>query len=128
MKIITLHSDFIKFKGLKKAIKSLDLTHEDPEEKEVKDPLVILTAIEKGDTKKTIEKLVEEVKNIAKQVNATSIVLYPYAHLSSNLSDPKLAQELLIEAEKSLKKIFKQVVKAPFGYYKTFEIKVKGHP
>ena len=128
MKIITLHSDFIKFKGLKKAIKSLDLSSEDPEEKEVKDPLVILTAIEKGDSKKTIEKLVEEVKNIAKQVNATSIVLYPYAHLSSNLSDPKLAQELLIEAEKSLKKIFKQMVKAPFGYYKTFEIKVKGHP
>lgn len=61
-------------------------------------------------------------------MKATTIVLYPYAHLSSNLGNPQEAQKALQEAEKLLKKSFKKVVRAPFGYYKTFEIKVKGHP
>ncbi|MEM3074700.1 MAG: threonine--tRNA ligase [Candidatus Pacearchaeota archaeon] len=128
MKIITLHSDYIKFKPLKKALKSIDLTKEPISEKLVREPLVILTAIEKGDTIKLIEKLVNEIKSIAKQVNAKTIVLYPYSHLSPNLTNPEEAMKILNEAEKSLKKIFKKVVKAPFGYYKEFEIKVKGHP
>jgi threonyl-tRNA synthetase len=128
MKILTLHSDFIKFKALKKALKSLDLTKEPTEEKEVKDPLVVMTAVEKGDDKDVLKKLVKEVRDIADQVKAENIVLYPYAHLSSNLGNPKQAQEFMQEAEKMLKKVFKSVTRAPFGYYKSFEIKVKGHP
>jgi threonyl-tRNA synthetase len=128
MRIITLHSDYIKFKALKKALKSLDLTKEPIEEQDVKEPLVVLTAVEKGDDKNTIKKLVEEIKSISKQVKASTIVLYPYAHLSSNLGSPKEAQALLQDAEKILKKSFKKVVRAPFGYYKSFEVKVKGHP
>jgi threonyl-tRNA synthetase len=128
MRFITLHSDFIKFKALKKALKSLDLTKESTDEQEIGESLVVLTAVEKGDDKTTIKKLTEEVKSIAKQVKTNTIVLYPYAHLSSNLGNPKEAQQILHEAEKELKKSFKKVVRAPFGYYKTFEIKVKGHP
>tara|TARA_Y100000310_G_scaffold285591_1_gene309181 strand:+ start:5916 stop:7613 length:1698 start_codon:yes stop_codon:yes gene_type:complete len=128
MKFITLHSDFIKFKALKKALKSLDLTSENTNEQEVKESLVVLTAVEKGDNKNTIKNLVKEVKKISQQVKASTIVLYPYAHLSSNLGSPKEAQNILHEAEKELKKSFKKVIRAPFGYYKSFEIKVKGHP
>ena len=128
MKIITLHSDFIKFKAIKKALKDLDLSKEDVKEKEVKDSLVVLTAVERGDDKRLVKNLVNEIKSIANQVKVNNIVLYPYAHLSSNLGNPQLAQEILHEAEKALKKIFKKVVKAPFGFYKEFEIKVKGHP
>ena len=113
---------------MKKALKSLDLTKESTDEQEVGESLVVLTAVEKGDDKTTIKKLTEEVKSIAKQVKASTIVLYPYAHLSSNLGNPKEAQNILHEAEKELKKSFKKVVRAPFGYYKSFEIKVKGHP
>ncbi|VVB79791.1 putative threonine--tRNA ligase 1 [uncultured archaeon] len=130
MKILSLHTDYIKFKPLKKALKSaLDLSEDQKKEKGSKEALVIFTAVEKGDNdiKKVVEKFVENVKDIAKQVNAKNIVLYPYAHLSSNLAAPDLAQEVLDEAEKSLKKSF-TVVRAPFGYYKEFEMKVKGHP
>ncbi|MBU1501764.1 MAG: threonine--tRNA ligase, partial [Nanoarchaeota archaeon] len=67
------------------------------------------------------------VEDIAKQVKAKDVVLYPYAHLSNNLSAPDVASEVLEKAEKELGKSFK-VVKAPFGYYKEFELKVKGHP
>lgn len=130
MKILALHTDYIRFKALKKALKSIeDLPEQDKKEQEVKEALVIMTAVEKtdSDVKEAVGKLVEEVKKIASQVNAKNVVLYPYAHLSSNLSSPKTAIDVLVEAEKVLKKDFK-VVRAPFGYYKEFELKVKGHP
>ncbi len=130
MKILLLHTDYIKFKPLKKALKTIEeLSEKEKEGNFVQQALVVLTAVEKGDTniKKIVEKLIENVKDVAKQVNAEKIVLYPYAHLSNNLASPQLATEILNEAEKGLKKNF-SVVKAPFGYYKEFELKVKGHP
>lgn len=130
MKILTLHCDYIRFKALKKALKDADeLTEKQKEEIEVREPLVVLTAIEKGDTKNTLSELLDAVKRTAKGVNTNTIVLYPYAHLSSNLAPPKLAQSMLKEAESELKKSKKyKVTRAPFGYYKSFELKCKGHP
>ncbi len=131
MKTLNLHVDYIKFKPLKKALKSIaDLPEKEKQEQEVKDCLVVLTAVEKSDTNvdKIVEKYIENIKDIAKQVNAKNIVLYPYAHLSKDLSSPEIAQKILIEAEKLLKKEKFSVVRAPFGYYKEFELKVKGHP
>ncbi len=126
MKILSLHCDYIKFKPLKKALRNVKvLSEKEKEGGESKDALVVLTAVEKGDG--SSEELVKNIKEIAKQVNAKNIVLYPYAHLSSNLASPEIAVKILEDAEKSLKKMF-NVVRAPFGYYKEFELKVKGHP
>lgn len=130
MKILLLHVDYIRFKPLKKALKSIEeLPEKEKKEKEVKEALVVLTAVERTDTntKKIVAKLIENIKDVAKQVKAENIVFYPYAHLSSNLASPEKAIEIMDEAEKELKKSF-NVVRAPFGYYKEFELKVKGHP
>ncbi|MFH1152088.1 MAG: threonyl-tRNA synthetase editing domain-containing protein, partial [Nanoarchaeota archaeon] len=128
MKILLLHCDYIRFKPLKKALKNIgDL--KDKEEKKVEECLVVLTAVEKtdSDVKKIVEKYSENVADVAKQVKTKNIVLYPYAHLSKNLGSPEIAVKILEDAEKILKKNF-EVVHAPFGYYKEFELKVKGHP
>ncbi|MBS3094581.1 threonine--tRNA ligase [Candidatus Pacearchaeota archaeon] len=130
MKILTLHVDYIKFKPLKKALKTiLDLTESEKKGGEAKDALVVMTAVEKFDEniEETVKKLVAEIKNIAKQVDAKNIVLYPYAHLSKNLSSPEIAIDVLDKTENELKKDF-SIIRAPFGYYKEFEMKVKGHP
>ncbi len=130
MKILLLHTDYIKFKPLKKALKSIEpLSEKEKEGASVKEALVVLTAVEKQDKdiKKIVEKLAENVKEVASQVKAERIVLYPYAHLSRDLANPEIAVKVLNEAEKELKKNF-NVVRAPFGYYKEFELKVKGHP
>ncbi len=130
MKILALHVDYIKFKPLKKALKSIgDLSEKEKQGGEATDALAIFTAVEKTDAnvKEAVDSLVKEIKNIASQVKAKSVVLYPYAHLSSNLSSPSVAVQVLEEAEKVLKKDF-TVGRAPFGYYKEFEMKVKGHP
>ena len=130
MKILTLHVDYINFKPLKKALKNVEeLSDKEKKGGEAKDALVVMTAVEKIDdnVKEVVTKLIENIKDVASQVKTKNIVLYPYAHLSSNLASPEIASEVLKTAEKELKKTF-NVVKAPFGYYKEFELKVKGHP
>ena len=133
MKILSLHSDYIKFKPVKKALREPEkLTKESEKEKEIKEVLVIFTAVEKRDEKnpEIVRQYIDNVKDIAQQVKAKNIVLYPYAHLSSSLANPEFARQLMIDAESLLKKGKEKfnVVRAPFGYYKEFELRCKGHP
>ncbi len=127
MKILTLHCDYIKFKAVKKAIKNAEELRT-KEEQRVDEPLVVLTAVERGDNDKTVKQLIEAVKKTSSDVKTKNIVLYPYAHLSSNLANPDTALEYLSEAEHTLQKEGYNVTRAPFGHYKQFELKCKGHP
>ncbi len=130
MKILTLHVDYIKFKALKKALKNISDLKENEKKGSAKEALVVMIAVEKTDSnvEKSVAELIKQIKDVASQVKTKNIVLYPYAHLSSNLSNPDTAQEVLEKAEKLLEKEKFKVTKAPFGYYKEFELKVKGHP
>lgn len=129
MKILTIHADFIEFQIKKKALKTAEEGVKEGKQR-VDECLVVFTAVEKrdeDDVKGVVERYVQEIKNIAQQVNANHIVLYPYAHLSSSLSAPKTAEEVIKEAEILLSKKYK-VTRAPFGWYKSFNISCKGHP
>ena len=131
MKTLNLHVDYIKFKPLKKALKSIgELEEKDKKEKKIDEALVVMIAVERcdTDTAAVVKELVVNVKDIASQVKAKNIVLYPYAHLSKDLGNPEMAQEILERAEEELTKEKFKVTRAPFGYYKEFELKVKGHP
>jgi len=132
MKILSLHVDYISFRPLKKALKKIeDLSEDEKVAKRVEEALAIMTAVEKsdeGNIENSVGELVKNIEDIAKQVNAKRIVLYPYAHLSSNLANPEFAVEVLKKAESELRKKKFEVHRAPFGYYKEFELKVKGHP
>lgn len=129
MKILALHSDYIEFEPTKKALKSAE---DAPLEKtRVDECLVVFTSVEASDEKNAdlvAEKLALESKKIAEQVKTKTIMLYPYAHLSNNLSKPDVAINVLKKAEAILKKEDYVVSRAPFGWYKAFEIKCKGHP
>jgi threonyl-tRNA synthetase len=129
MKTLNLHVDYIEWEGLKKALKSMDDLPEDETKKtKVDEALVVMTAVEKADSMEMMEQYLENVKTIASQVGAKNVVLYPYAHLSSDLGKPELAINFLKTAEEKLKAEGVSVSRAPFGYYKSFELKVKGHP
>ncbi|MFH1403168.1 MAG: threonine--tRNA ligase [Candidatus Altiarchaeota archaeon] len=128
MRVLLVHSDYLRFEAKKKALK----TAEDLVEKtgSVDDVLVVFMAGEKADEvnpDSVVEKLVADVRDTYGKVKAHSIALYPYAHLSSDLCSPQLAQEMLEKAYEALKGDY-NVLKAPFGWYKGFEIKCKGHP
>jgi hypothetical protein len=78
MKTLNLHCDYIKFKALKPALKNIEeISPKQTLEGESKDCLVVMIAVEKEDnSKESIEKLIENIKEIASQVNAKNIVLF----------------------------------------------------
>ncbi len=128
MKILALHSDFIEIEPKKKAIKQAEDIKK--EKIIVKDCLVVLSASQKADEgkeKAVAKRLVNEIKDISEKVGTKNVVLYPYVHLVSDPSNPKSAKEILDLAAKDLKKNYK-VTSAPFGWYKAFNLKCKGHP
>lgn len=128
MKILCLHSDYIKVRPTKKAIKDADTI--DKKEFSSKETLVVFTAVEKGDEENpenVIKNGIKEIVDVYNQVKAKEIVIYPYVHLTTEPSSPGVAKEVLNGITEGLKKDYK-VSKMPFGWYKAFEISVKGHP
>ncbi|MEM2974687.1 MAG: threonine--tRNA ligase [Candidatus Micrarchaeia archaeon] len=123
MKILTIHSDFIEFQPLTKAIKAAETVAD--EKKRIDDCLVVFTSIEEGDDEGVIENTKREIVAVAEQVKAKRIVIYPFVHLSSKPAKPGMALEYLKELEKISGY---EVTRAPFGWYKSFNIKCKGHP
>jgi threonyl-tRNA synthetase len=90
--------------------------------------IVVFVSVEKGDNKITIEKAIEEIKSYSENLKVNRLLIYPYSHLSSYLAPPKYAFEILQELETKSRKIINEVNRAPFGWTKSFNIKVKGHP
>jgi len=128
MRVLLIHSDFLEFEAREKALKTApDLTEKTGR---AENALVCFMAGEKGDEanpESVVKKVVADVKDLYGKVKAESIVLYPYAHLSSDLCKPDLARNMLEMTYELLRGDY-QVIKAPFGWYKAFTVKCKGHP
>ena len=62
------------------------------------------------------------------QLKRKKLVIYPFAHLSSELADPKSAMELIsYMAEKRQPRSLRSG-RRPFGWNKKLSIAIKGHP
>lgn len=130
MRILLIHSDYLNYNVKNKTPVAEEI--EDAKKQGAFDEsLVVFTAVEKDDENNPqgiVKNLVKEVIKTNDQVKAENIVLYPYAHLSSSLSSPKVAVQVLKDAEEALNAKGLNVKRVPFGWYKAFEISCKGHP
>jgi threonyl-tRNA synthetase len=126
MRILQLHSDWIEYEPVKKEI----ATAEDVEKKKYKleDILVLFTAVEENDNENVGSRAILEVKEFLGKLKANRILIYPFAHLSSNLARPQDALKIIKSMEDEAKKLKIETYRAPFGWNKQFSIKVKGHP
>jgi len=124
MKLLLIHADYVEYEVKKKT--RIAEPFEGKGER-VDEVLVAFTAIEKGDNEGVVDAAAKEISEVARKVNAERIMIYPYAHLSSNLADPETGVKLLKELAEKLSKDF-EVHRAPFGWYKAFKISCKGHP
>ncbi|RLC09073.1 MAG: threonine--tRNA ligase [Deltaproteobacteria bacterium] len=133
MRILLVHADKFSFRVTGETSVALPAELEKTgRQGEVNEALVAFVAAEKGDEANiasVAEQATGEILSLMSQVSTNNVVLYPYAHLSSSLSSPRVAVRLLdemcsrIQHNKQLK-----ILRAPFGYYKAFEISCKGHP
>lgn len=126
MRILQLHCDSILYQPIQKEIKEA----EPSEKKEFKfeDIVVLFTCVERKDSKEIGRKAIEETKSFLEKLKVKKILIYPFAHLSQNLAKPLFALEILKEMESHAKEIGLEVYRAPFGWTKKLEVKVKGHP
>ncbi len=126
MKILQMHSDFIEYTPVKKEISRA----EDIKPKTVRedDIVVLFTAFEQGDDSALVKDAVTESKEFLSKLGTRRVLIYPFAHLSQNLAPPQTALELLLEMEKEAKGAGLEVHRAPFGWTKALQVKVKGHP
>ena len=130
MRILLIHSDYLNY-NVKNKTPVAEEIDEALYEGSFDDSLVVFTSVEKDDENNPegiVKNLVKEVIKTNKEVKAENIVLYPYAHLSSSLGSPKVAVQILKDAEQALKEENLTVQRVPFGWYKAFEISCKGHP
>ena len=132
MRIILLHADELEFLPVKpaKGVKA----EEDASSGRIEEAVVVFIGVEPEDLKDiklSAEALADEVEKYAKNVKASNIALYPRVHATDNPAPASEADkiiEILKLAEELLKERGYNVVRAPFGRYKAFKLKVKGHP
>ncbi len=88
----------------------------------------MFTCAEKGDNESVAREAINEVKEFLEKVKVNRILIYPYAHLSSNLASPRDALKILKEMERYAKQLGIEAHRSPFGWNKRFTISIKGHP
>ena len=92
------------------------------------DIVVLFTAFEEGDDRELVGKAVAEAKEFLGKLGTKRVLIYPFAHLSQRLASPAEAMALLTAMEAEAKSAGLDAHRAPFGWTKALQIKVKGHP
>ncbi|MFL6372827.1 MAG: threonine--tRNA ligase [Nitrososphaera sp.] len=127
MRLLQLHTDFIEYEPIEKEIKDAeDIVR--PSKIRLEDLVVVFVAVENLDDESIARMAVDEIKKYLEIIKSTRLLIYPYAHLSSDLAPPTLAIDIIKSLESFAKGSINQVYRAPFGWTKSFNIKVKGHP
>ena len=124
MRILQLHCDSIEYTPTKKEIKSAEEI--EPKSTRIEEVVVCFIAVEKDDDSNTAKNAMIEIQESMKKVGCDKLLLYPYAHLSSDLASPGTGLKILKEMQEICTGI--EVTHAPFGWTKAFSIQVKGHP
>ncbi|BDC36103.1 threonine--tRNA ligase [Candidatus Methanoliparum sp. LAM-1] len=131
MRLLLIHSDKIEY-SLKDKTRYAEYLDNSSKSGSMGEALVVFVSIEKIDEKNpenVVKKAIKEIKDVCKEVGTVNVMLYPYAHLSDTLADPNFSIELLKRMETELNNLDGfNIKRAPFGWYKAFNLQCKGHP
>ena len=130
MRVLLIHADRFEYEIKEPTKMAEQLPEKHPRKHAFKEVLVAFSTIESSD--EDVEAIAEaaaaDFADVVAKVKAERLVLYPYAHLSPNLASPKQAVDVLKAVEAAVAQKGIEVHRSPFGWYKAFEIKCKGHP
>jgi len=126
MRILQLHANFIEYKPIQKEIAMAE--EAEKEAARLEEIVVLFTAVEEGDNTIVAKKAIDETQASLEKLKVNRILIYPYAHLSSNLTDPAEALKVVKTMESYAKEKHIETYRAPFGWNKQFTISIKGHP
>ena len=124
MRILHLHCDHVEYTPTKKEIPAAEDI--DPKPVRLEDVLVAFVAVEKGDDAAVASQAVIQVKAVMERLGCPRLLLYPYAHLSSDLAPARTALEVMVKMSEYAADV--ESHRSAFGWTKSYSIKVKGHP
>ncbi|RQD81954.1 MAG: threonine--tRNA ligase, partial [Methanocalculus sp. MSAO_Arc2] len=127
MRLLLIHSDSIEYEALKKtAMAEENILVKDSLEEAVV-AFCAVESVDEDDIGDVVSRAAAEICATADRVGSDRVMIYPYAHLSTDLASPQQAVSALraLEAELSGRL---SVRRAPFGWYKSFRLSCKGHP
>lgn len=129
MRTLLIHADSFEY-HLKEKTKMAEDWSEDQRSASFREVLVVFVTVEKrdSDVDAIAKQAADDIAEVAGSVKAERVVIYPYAHLSSNLADPSQAIEVLKALASRISEKGIEIHRAAFGWYKSFDIKCKGHP
>jgi threonyl-tRNA synthetase len=130
MQLLVVHADHLEFEAVTAVEEDLAETEGVPMEGRMEDCVAVFVTVERedeADLDAAVGNAASELRDVADQLNTRKVVLYPYAHLSDDLAAPDSATVVLRNLQTDLDADF-EVLRAPFGWYKAFELSSKGHP
>ena len=131
MRTLGIHAKRFGFESKEKAMAGAESLKQERHGMEIdRECLVLFVSVEKDDGEGPLSiaaKLAADTVTRAEKLGVGTVVLYPYVHLTENPSRPRVALQVLDEIERRLIEKL-EVVRAPFGWYKAFDISCLGHP
>ncbi|MCG7840816.1 MAG: threonine--tRNA ligase [Methanomassiliicoccales archaeon] len=130
MRTLYIHADFMEFE-VKKPTPVAEPIDDQDKTGRMEEVLVAFITVEKKDQDRVeavASQASRDIMETAEKVGAERIMLYPYAHLSPDLSDAETGKHVLRDMEVIISGAGWPVHRAPFGWYKAFKISCKGHP
>ena len=131
MRTLGIHTAYFRFEGRESSIKASQRLEPDELKADVEHPCaVIFIGVEKADEESpgsVAAQLVRDTLDRITQLDVGTVVVYPYVHLTEEPSRPSVALKVLDEVVAGLSGSV-EVVRAPFGWYKSFELSCLGHP
>ncbi|RLG75198.1 MAG: threonine--tRNA ligase [Thermoprotei archaeon] len=131
MRILLIHAEKFSYEVKQRALAKAEEVKEKNRKYSGRNVLVAFTTVEEKDydnLPSIVEATAKEIADVAEKVKASEVVIYPYAHLSRNLATPSEAMSVLRKLYSKMIDMGVKTYKAPFGWYKAFEIKCYGHP
>ncbi|MCS7116309.1 MAG: threonine--tRNA ligase [Nitrososphaerota archaeon] len=126
MRLLQLHTDFIEYEAIEKEVPVAEEL--DVKKLRLDEVVVIFASVEEGDDESIARKAIDEVKASMDRLGVNKLLIYPYSHLSDKLAPLNTALNIVKVMENYAKGLGLEVYRAPFGWTKAFNIKVKGHP
>lgn len=126
MRLLQLHSDFIEYEPISREINEAEENISKTKTR-LEDIVVTFVAVENEDDEIVASDAIIEIKKFLQTIRCDKLLIYPYAHLSSNLATPSSALQVLRTLEKMAREVVREVYRAPFGWTKAFNIQTKGH-
>jgi threonyl-tRNA synthetase len=128
VRILAIHAENISWKANRRTKFAEPI---DKKEDAMTNCVVLLSSVEKLDETgpgQVVSGAVHEVLKRLEMIKVDRVMIFPYAHLTSTLSSPAIALQILKGLEDSLRAHGVEVKRAPFGWYKEYDIKSTGHP